>query len=130
MNKVIQVKGLQKTYGSLKAVKGIDFYVKQGSLFAFLGKNGAGKSTTIDIMSTQLAFDSGEVMINDFRIGKDNEKIRSEIGIVFQDSVLDPLLTVSENLEIRGSFYGLTKIELKAAIKQATQVVGINETLW
>lgn len=119
MSKVIEVSNLRKSYGSIEAVQGIDFYVEQGSLFAFLGPNGAGKSTTIDIICTLLKPDSGKVVINGYTLGRDDDKIRSTIGVVFQDSVLDPLLTVKENLLTRGKFYGFSRGQLQEAVEQA-----------
>lgn len=107
MKKAIVIENLTKTYGDLKAVDNISFYVEEGSLFAFLGPNGAGKSTTISILNTFLKPDGGRVEISGRILGKEDSKIRAEIGAVFQESLLDPLLTVKENLSIRGSFYGL-----------------------
>lgn len=127
--KIIKVEGLKKSFKNVHAVKGLDFYVESSSLFAFLGPNGAGKSTTIDIISTLLKPDSGTVTINDLTIGKDDNKIRSIIGIVYQDSILDATLTVRENLYIRGRFYNLSKTELKAAVEKAAKASGVNEFL-
>lgn len=129
MGNIIEVTGLRKKFGSLEAVKKVDFTVKEGSLFAFLGPNGAGKSTTIDIVSTQLQPDGGEVIIDGYRLGQDDDRIRSSIGIVFQDSLLDPLLTVEENLQIRGRLYGRSRPELKAAIEAAAETAGVAEFL-
>lgn len=125
MSKVIEVKQLQKSYGDVHAVQGLDFYVNEGTLFAFLGPNGAGKSTTIDIICTLLAPDHGEVMINGYVLGKEDDQIRSSIGVVFQDSVLDALLTVRENLYTRGKLYGLAKSELKQAVERAAQYADV-----
>ena len=105
----ITVNNLIKDYKEHRAVKGISFEVKEGELFAFLGENGAGKSTTINILSTILKKTSGEVKVFDYVLGEDDDKIRSLIGIVFQSSVLDDKLTVGENLYTRGAYYGLTK---------------------
>jgi multidrug/hemolysin transport system ATP-binding protein len=127
MKNIIEVKKLHKSYGEIHAVKGIDFYVEEGSLFAFLGPNGAGKTTTINILATLLTNDNGSIDINGFSIGKDDESIRKSIGIVFQDSVLDPLLTVKENLETRASFYHMTKAEVNERIRTALEVTGITE---
>lgn len=127
MSNIIEVNNLKKSYGKIEAVKGIDFYVERGKLFAFLGPNGAGKSTTIDILSTLLKPDEGEVLINDYKLGKDDNKIRSSIGVVFQDNLLDNLLTVKENLELRGSFHKLEKEDLKQAIRRAADVCEVNE---
>lgn len=127
LNKIITVSNLKKSYGDVKAIKGIDFYVDRGTLFAFLGPNGAGKSTTIDIVCTLLEADSGEVIIDGNVLGKDDDKIRSEIGVVFQDNVLDALLTVKENLYTRGKFYGLSNSEIKKAMEVAIDAAGVSE---
>lgn len=127
MKNIIEVKQLFKSYGHVEAVKGIDFYVEEGSLFAFLGPNGAGKSTTINILATLLESDRGEVSVNGFVLGKDDDFIRNSIGIVFQDGVLDDLLTVRENLQTRGSFYGLAKSDLEDRIQAALEVAGIKD---
>ena len=127
MEKVIEVSGLQKSYGKVQAVKGLDFYVEKGKLFAFLGPNGAGKSTTIDILCTFLRPDAGEVCINGHLLGREDDAIRSSIGAVFQDGLLDDLLTVKENLMARASLYGLGKKRLKEAVRQACEAAGVTE---
>lgn len=109
MNTAIKVKNLQKKYGNVSAVNDISFEVKRGSVFAFLGTNGAGKSTTISCLTTTTAPTNGEIIINGKVIGKDDNHIREDIGVVFQSSLLDPTLTVRENLEYRATFYGLGK---------------------
>lgn len=122
---IIEVNNLKKSFGKFEAVKGLNFHVKEGSLFAFLGPNGAGKSTTINIISTLLSPTEGDIKINGYSLGKDDFSIRSSIGIVFQESLLDPLLTVKENLFIRGQFYGLSKSELKMSINKAAKTADI-----
>lgn len=129
MDKIIEVEGLHKSYGNIKAVNGLDFYVEKGKLFAFLGPNGAGKSTTIDIICTFLKPDSGTVTVDGFTLGKDDMEIRKIIGAVFQDGVLDELLTVEENLRARGGFYGLKGKKLKAAVENAAATTGITDLL-
>lgn len=127
MERIIEVKNLRKSYGSVQAVKDISFYVEQGKLFSFLGPNGAGKSTTIDILCTLLAFDEGEVTVNGQRMGDNDEAIRHSIGVVFQDSVLDTLLTVEENLKLRAGFYFKDKQKINQAVRNAaiaTDVMG------
>ena len=124
MSNSVKVKNLVKSYGNIKAVNGINFYVEKGKLFAFLGPNGAGKSTTVDILCTLLEPDNGSVLIDEYSLGKEDDKIRSEIGVVFQESILDPLLTVEENLKIRGSFYNLSKKEFEKSIQEAITVTG------
>lgn len=98
----ISIKNLTKTYGSVNAVDNISFSVEKGSLIGFLGVNGAGKSTTINIMSTLLEPNSGSVEICGIDIKKDSRKVRKKTGIVYQNNVLDELLTVKENLLCRG----------------------------
>jgi len=125
MNKIIEVENLSKFFGKVRAVDDISFYVEKGSLFSFLGTNGAGKSTTISIMLTLLRQNKGTIKINGFTVGKQDDKIRKEIGVVFQDSLLDPLLTVEENLNIRGSFYGMSKAEKSEAINRVIAVTDL-----
>lgn len=111
---IIRVNDLRKSYGDVHAVKGISFQVQEGELFAFLGANGAGKSTTIEILCTLVKKSSGSVEINHFTLDKqrDNANIRKSIGVVFQQSLLDPSLTVYENILHRGRAYHLSKKEL------------------
>jgi multidrug/hemolysin transport system ATP-binding protein len=126
---IIEVSGLQKSYGQVPAVKGIDFYVEQGKIFAFLGPNGAGKSTTIDIICTFLQSDAGKVEVDGHLLGRDDNAIRHTIGAVFQDGLLDPLLTVSENLHIRAGFYGLKGKQLEKTIRDIAERMGIQEIM-
>lgn len=127
--KIISVENLCKSYGDRSAVNKISFDVEEGSLFAFLGKNGAGKSTTINIISTLLKSTSGKVIVNGFELGKENEKIKNSIGIVFQESILDKNLTVYENLIIRGSMYKISKIELVKKIEELTKIFDLESIL-
>lgn len=127
LDNIIEVNDLKKSYGDVRAVKGISFYVETGKLFAFLGPNGAGKSTTIDIICTFLKADAGEVTIDGNKLGVDDDKIRSCIGAVFQDGLLDILLTVEENIRIRGMLYGLKGKELDAAVKRTVDATGISD---
>ena len=115
---VIEVRNLTKKYGDHEAVKGIDLDVKEGELFAFLGENGAGKSTTINILCTILGKTAGDVKLCGHTLGREDDLIRKEIGIVFQNSVLDDKLTVKENLYTRGSYYGLNKKQIEERIKE------------
>ncbi|MFR1725102.1 ATP-binding cassette domain-containing protein [Emergencia timonensis] len=127
MNHIIEVDHLMKSYETVKAVQDISFYVEEGGLFAFLGPNGAGKSTTINMICTFLRPDGGSVVVDGSRLGEDDKHIRENIGIVFQNSLLDDLLTVEENLFIRGSFYNLKGDALKKAVlkaAKATELMG------
>jgi multidrug/hemolysin transport system ATP-binding protein len=127
MQGIITVGNLKKNFGEIKAVQGIDFYVEEGKLFAFLGPNGAGKSTTIDMLCTLLKPDDGQVSIDGHILGQEDDAIRSKIGVVFQDSVLDPLLTVRENLATRARFYGMNRQKIKAAIRAAALTADVME---
>lgn len=126
---VIEVTGLTKKYKELEAVKGIDFSVQEGELFAFLGENGAGKSTTINMLCTILKKTAGEASICAYQLGKEDDEIRKRIGIVFQNSVLDGNLTVRENLLTRGSYYGLSKKEIAKRLEPFTKRFEMNE-IW
>ena len=115
MQVLIDVQQLTKRYGEFEAVKGISFSVQKGALLAFLGSNGAGKSTTIEMLCTLLEKTGGTVSIDGHTLGtlKGNEAIRRTIGIVFQESILDHQLTVKENIVHRGRFYRLPKAVLQ-----------------
>ena len=107
MENIIEINGLNKRFGDVQAVKDLSFRVKKGELFAFLGVNGAGKSTTINIMCGQLAADSGSVLICGGDIRR-SDGVKTRLGVVFQSSVLDSALTVYDNLESRAALYGIT----------------------
>lgn len=128
-NKIIEVRQLQKSYKDVKAVNKIDFYVEEGELFAFLGLNGAGKSTTIDMLCTFLKLDRGSIKINNYEVGKDDEKIKSLVGVVFQESVLDELLTVKENLITRSKLYNMSKDEFNKNLEEIADITGIREII-
>ncbi len=104
---IIKIQNLEKSFGEIKAVDNLSFKVKQGELFAFLGVNGAGKSTTISIMCGTLQKDGGKVFIDGVDTDIDEESLKSKIGVVFQNSVLDKSLTVYDNLESRAALYGI-----------------------
>lgn len=129
MTKIIEVHHLCKSFGAVEAVKDVSFYVEEGSLFSFLGTNGAGKSTTISILLTLLKQDAGEVKISGLTVGREDEAIRKEIGVVFQQSILDPLLTVKENLDYRARLYKMTKEERLAAIDRVAATVDISSIM-
>ena len=121
MTYAIEVKNLIKNYKNVNAVQDISFNVKKGSFFAFLGINGAGKSTTINILCNVIEKTSGSIKINGFDIDNQKNEIRKLIGIVFQNSVLDKELTVMENLLSRASFYGMSSKESKNRIAELTK---------
>lgn len=126
---ILQIEHLSKSYGDLKAVDDISLKVKKGSLFSFLGMNGAGKSTTINIICSILKKDSGKIYVNGYDLDKDVNKIKEEIGIVFQNSVLDNDLTVYQNLKVRASFYGFSKKEEKEKINNIVNLLQLNDIL-
>ena len=103
MSDIIAISHLSKRFGDVQAVNDLSFRVKEGELFAFLGINGAGKSTTINIMCGQLSKDEGTVQIDGIDLDHDPDKIKSRLGVVFQNSVLDKDLSVQDNLQSRGA---------------------------
>lgn len=123
----IEVIGLRKRYGTVEAVRGIDFSVSSGSLFAFLGVNGAGKSTTINILCSILNKDEGKVTIDGFDLDREAEKIKPSIGIVFQNTVLDDRLSVRDNLIARASLYGLHGKKLAERLDFLCETLGLQE---
>lgn len=124
---IIEVENLQKSFGQVRAVDGISFSVEKGSLFAFLGLNGAGKSTTISIMTSTLARDGGKVTIDGLDIDRDSAKIKSEIGIVFQDSVLDSVLSGRDNLKTRAGLYGIYGKDYDERIKSLSDLLDLHD---
>lgn len=108
MNNIIKIDNLNKSYGNIKAVNNLSFRVKNGELFSFLGINGAGKSTTINMICGELKKDSGTILICDKEVDSDDKYVKRKIGVVFQESLLDKSLTVYDNLKIKASLYGIT----------------------
>ncbi len=123
------IEHLCKNYGEVKAVNDISFTVEKGSLFAFLGLNGAGKSTTINIVCSILQKDGGKIFVDGYDLDENPFAIKNDIGIVFQNSVLDKELTVKENLEIRTAFYSLSKAEKKENIALIVQLLELEPLL-
>lgn len=129
MSNIIQINHLSKSFGSVKAVQDLSFRVKEGELFAFLGINGAGKSTTINIMCGQLSKDSGSVLIDEHDLDKDIDFVKRELGVVFQSSVLDSALSVYDNLESRAALYGITGIEFKKRLAELAKILDFEDLL-
>jgi ABC-2 type transport system ATP-binding protein len=123
----IEVKNFTKKFGDFTAVDDISFNVEQGSIFAFLGPNGAGKSTTINTLCTIQEKTSGELKINGNDVTHQKDRVREDIGIVFQDSTLDGKLTVKENLKLHCDFYNVPKIEVKERIDFALDLVNLTD---
>lgn len=129
MGNSIEIKNLFKSFKTVKAVDGISFQVKEGEFFAFLGVNGAGKSTTISIICGQLDKDGGCVIVNGKNIESGMDEIRKEIGVVFQSSVLDAQLTVYDNLEMRAALYGITGGEFKKRLNELASLLDFKDLL-
>lgn len=127
METVIKVESLCKEFGNVKAVKGIDFEVQKGELFGFLGVNGAGKSTTINMLCTVLKPTAGIVHICGMQLGKNDDEIRKKIGVVYQNNCLDERLTVKENLFIRGTLYESNKKKLSKNVTRVCEVLQLEE---
>ena len=129
MKNMIEVKNLKKSYKDVEAVKGISFSVQSGSFFALLGENGAGKTTTINIIATLLKKSSGEVKVNENTVDADDSLIRKDIGVVFQNNMLDNYLTVRENIINRGRMYHLSSVNIKNRIKLLSNKIGLSDFL-
>ncbi len=126
---IIEIDGLKKSFKDVKAVDGVSFKVKEGELFAFLGVNGAGKSTTINIISGVLRKDEGTVKICGRDLDKETDAIKSELGIVFQNSVLDKKMTVFDNLKSRANLYGLFGKEFKERLNEICELLDLKDIL-
>lgn len=124
---IIKIENLEKSFGKTKAVRKINLEVYEGSLFAFLGINGAGKSTTISMMYGGLKIDSGRITICGQDVATHLDKIKNQIGVVFQDSVLDKTLTVYENLKYRAGFYGIFGQDFKARYQELEKLFDLAE---
>lgn len=129
MENIIEIDGLNKSFGSLKAVHNLNFRVKEGELFAFLGINGAGKSTTINIMCGQLSKNSGKVKIDGADLDKNASRIKRTLGVVFQNSVLDSPLSVYDNLESRAALYGITGRAFKNRLSELSKLLDLEDLL-
>ena len=129
MKNLIEISHLVKSFGDVKAVQDLSFRVKSGELFAFLGINGAGKSTTINIMCGQLPKDGGKVLINGIDIDSDPNGIKRSLGVVFQNSVLDKDLSVQDNLQSRAALYGIKGKEFKERLLELAELLEFKDLL-
>ena len=120
---IIKIEHLSKSFGDVKAVRDLSFQVKKGELFAFLGVNGAGKSTTISIICGQLQKDSGTVLVNGMDAEHSMEETKRAIGVVFQDSILDRPLTAKENLKSRAALYGITGKDFENRLRELSEIL-------
>ena len=126
---VIKIEHLFKSYGAVKAVQDLSFVVKKGELFAFLGVNGAGKSTTISMICGQLARDSGNIAVLEYDVEKDFEAVSRKLGVVFQNSVLDKKLSVKDNLKSRAALYGIYGKEFESRLSELSKTLDFESFL-
>lgn len=126
---IIKIDRLCKSFGDVKAVRELSFRVKEGELFAFLGVNGAGKSTTINVMCGQLSKDGGTVVVDGADLDSESERIKRTLGVVFQNSVLDSALSVYDNLESRAALYGITGAAFKARLAELANLLAFEDLL-
>ena len=129
MQDIIQIEHLSKSFREIEAVRDVSFRVREGELFAFLGVNGAGKSTTINIMCGQLKKDGGKVVIDGSDPDREPERIKREIGVVFQSSVLDGALSVYDNLESRASLYSICGAAFKERLAELAEALEFKDLL-
>ena len=129
MKNIIEINELNKTFGDVKAVSNLSFRVKEGELFAFLGENGAGKSTTINIMCGQLKKNSGKIIIDGLDLDKNINDIKEKLGVVFQNSLLDKDLTVYDNLQSRAALYNIHGKEFKTRLKELSELLDFEDLL-
>ena len=129
MENIIAIEHLNKHFGEVKAVQDLSFCVKTGELFAFLGINGAGKSTTINIICGQLSKNSGHVEIDGADLDRDPDRIKRDLGVVFQNSVLDAALSVYDNLESRAALYGILGQDFKTRLSELSALLGFEDLL-
>ena len=129
MEHIIEIERLNKSFGDVHAVNDLSFHVKRGELFAFLGVNGAGKSTTISILCGQLRRDSGDVRVCGKSIDGDVREMTRQLGVVFQNSVLDQMLTVRDNLESRAALYGITGAAFRERLGELAELLDFGNLL-
>jgi ABC-2 type transport system ATP-binding protein len=121
----ISVRSLEKRYGDVRAVAGIDFEVAPGEVFGFLGPNGAGKSTTIKMLCTLVKPTSGAATVAGFDVVADRDQVRRNIGLVFQDPTLDTYLTAEQNLRFHAELYGVPRQVLPPRMDHVLEMVGL-----
>lgn len=129
MEKIIEIENLHKSFKDVHAVNGLSFSVYEGQLFAFLGINGAGKSTTISIICGQLQADSGTVKVNGTDINADIRGVKRDLGVVFQNTALDKSLTVLDNLKYRAGLYGISGEKFKEKLRELSELLDLKSIL-
>ena len=129
MSHIIEINHLCKSFGDIKAVQDLSFHVEKGELFAFLGVNGAGKSTSINIMCGQLKKDNGTIKICGNDLDSELDLIKKNLGVVFQNSVLDKELSVKDNLESRAALYGIHGAAFKKRLSELSNLLEFDDLL-
>ena len=129
MQEIIKVTHLTKQFKELKAVNDISFSVQKGELFGFLGENGAGKTSTINMLCTLLEPTAGEVVVAGYKLGKEDIQIKHRIGVVYQDNCLDEILTVKQNLVSRGALYESNPKKQKENLERVCEILELKELL-
>ena len=129
MEHSIEIEHLYKSFGEVKAVSDLSFHVRTGELFAFLGVNGAGKSTTISILCGQLEKDSGSVTVCGESVEHGAAQIARKIGVVFQNSALDRALSVRDNLQSRAALYGVTGEAFRTRLAELARLLDFEDLL-
>ncbi|MBQ7105216.1 MAG: ABC transporter ATP-binding protein [Bacilli bacterium] len=127
MEEILKITNVSKSFGKVKAVDNISFKVKKGEMFAYLGVNGAGKSTTISMICGTLKQDNGSILVCGEDLNKDSNYIKNKIGVVFQNSVLDQTLTVYDNLKYRASLYDITGSKFKKRFEELAKMFELDE---
>ena len=125
----IEIKELTKRYGKFNAVDNLSFEIKQGDFVGFLGVNGAGKSTTVNMLSTILSPDGGDAYLCGYRLGKDDMAIRKSIGVVYQSNVLDDLFTVKENIVTRSKMLGMDTAAIKSRLSDLSDILKLSDIM-
>lgn len=129
MENIIEIRNLCKSFGDVRAVQNLSFNVKKGELFAFLGVNGAGKSTTISMICGQLQKDSGSITISGKDTDRNIDEVKRNLGVVFQNSVLDKALSVYDNLKSRASLYGINGRDFKNRLSELAGLLDFENLL-
>jgi ABC-2 type transport system ATP-binding protein len=124
---VVTARGLTKRYGTITAVDGIDLDVVTGETFGFLGPNGAGKSTTIGMLCTLVEPTAGSATVAGFDSRSQRDEVRSNIGLVFQDTTLDGYLTAAQNLRFHAELYGLPRATVPERMERVLTMVNLWE---
>src|SRR3954453_2876559 len=125
--RAVEVRGLAKSYDDVEGVRGIDFDVEAGEVFGFLGPNGAGKSTTINMLCTLAKPTGGSATVAGHDVVRERDAVRRNIGLVFQDTTLDPYLSAEQNLRLHAELYGVPRELVAPRMRQVLEMVGLWE---